>query len=197
MISHTKKFIFVHINKTGGTSVGKNINKYCSFSPHKHEMMFRKMPNNFVNKSNSNLYNRCRFPIEYYFKFTFVRNPWDRIVSNYSYAKEKWNPSCTDFKDYLTNYLPKYKRKMIHLNQYDWISDFKNNIRVDFIGRFEKLQEDFDKVCEIIKIPQQQLPYINKSNRKHYTEYYDEETKQIVAKKYAKDIEYFGYTFGN
>lgn len=195
MISHTKKFIFVHINKTGGTSVSKNIKKYVSFSPHKHEMMFRKMPNNFVNKSDGNLYNQCRFPFEDYFKFTFVRNPYDRIVSNYCYANQKWGLPCTNFKDYLTNYLPNFSRKLIHLNQYDWISDFKNNIRVDFVGLFENLQEDFSIICDKIGIPHQELPHINATEHKHYTEYYDEETKEIVAEKYAKDIEYFGYKF--
>lgn len=68
---------------------------------------------------------------------------------------------------------------------------------IDFIGKVEAYQQDFDNLCNLIGIERQTLPLLNKSNRSQYTDYYDEKTRTIVANLYSKDIDYFGYKFGD
>jgi hypothetical protein len=129
-----------------------------------------------------------------YFKFGFVRNPWSRLVSAYHYSvnwyKLNNHPRCNSkkFNDFST--------WMNDHNPYKYGNQLRYVRGCDFIGKTENLQQDFNIICDKIKIPQQQLPHRNATKHKHYTEYYDDETRQIVAEKYAKDIEYFNYEFG-
>jgi hypothetical protein len=143
--------------------------------------------------------------VKKYFNFCFVRNPWSRFLSAYSYLRRGGRGSRGDsqdakiinqfenLKEFSYNF-DKIKNDFVDKHFYEqvyWVDD-----KVDFIGRFENLQEDFNIICDKIGISQQQLTHKNKSKHKHYTEYYDDETREIVAEKYAKDIEYFGYEFG-
>jgi chondroitin 4-sulfotransferase 11 len=142
-----------------------------------------------------------------YFKFTFCRNPYSRVVSNYimfttsrnikidefrinQICQFHNNPSSMSFSEFL-EFICKY-------DNHHWQPqiDFVYGYDVDFIGRVENYQEDFNTICDKIGIPRQELLHKNKSKHKHYTEYYDDETREIVAEKYKKDIEYFGYKFG-
>jgi len=81
-------------------------------------------------------------------------------------------------------------------SQYQHVIDKKGDIIIDFIGKFENLQDDFNKICSIIGIKQRTLPYKNVSlNKKRYVDYYNEKRKKIVKKIYRKDIEFFNYDF--
>jgi len=196
MISHKHKFIFVHIPKTGGTSIESFFIKNAAIKnvpvgPGKHHMV-RNIDGGLLKK---------------YFTFTFVRNPWDRMVSYYKFRLKR-SYSMFDhggsFREWImflcSDDVQKIKGHRPHVlaikSQYQFLVSKSNEISLDFIGKFENLQQDFDIICDKIGIPQQKLPHKNKSKHKHYTEYYDDETKQIVAEKYAKDIEYFDYKFG-
>jgi hypothetical protein len=153
-----------------------------------------------INSKNKNraISNKTKYLKDYtilpeQFTFAFVRNPWCRLVSIYNELHLK-NEMFSQFLYRIDTDSTLASCKSI-LPQYKWICDENDNILVDFIGKFENLQQDFNIICDKIGIPQQQLPHRNKTKHKHYTEYYDEETKQIVAELYAKDIEYFNYEF--
>ena len=166
MISHTHKCIFIHNNKTGGTSISKFlINDPEPLDKHNSILQYKKKYRDCFNS---------------YFKFTFVRNPWDKLLSQYFFrVGDRDSPffmpkkENTSFKEFLQKPVG-----MGHIQQFSRISNKWGRILVDFIGRFESLQQDFYTVCDKIGIDRQKLPHKNKSKHKHYTEYYDEETRE-------------------
>ena len=212
MISHDHKCIFTHIPKTGGMCLFNHLTPvsdsetFGSGEAGYEEVVQKYHINHKKIKEIQSQIDQKTF--DDYFKFTFVRNPWAKIVSLFFFARVKkaqryvfnhlsLSPNCS-FKDFVLAI--KSARNHPHHpvldSQVSFIYDIDDKECLDFIGRTENLQNDFDIICEKIGAPKKQLRKINVSKHKHYTEYYDEETKQIVAEKYAEDIEYFGYKFG-
>ena len=202
MISHHRKFIFLHIPKCGGTSIesvfGSWRNNYS-----KDYFYLGKNRQHFLLNKILDEYPKC----SNYFKFAFIRNPFSRVVSEYNYIlSNSKNLKDLSFKDFvlnLENYLNNFAYEYHNLSLCDYLLNKEGELVVDFVGRLENFQEDFNEVCSKIKMPNLLLPHKNvskksqhNSSKKHYTEYYDDETREIVAKKYTKDIEYFGYKFG-
>jgi len=205
MINHTHKFIFIHIPKTGGTSIEFH------FVPDRMDRIkhiYGGTPLQPDNKAHLKFHHlKIQYPslnFDEYVKFTFVRNPWSRAVSSFFHTRKKNRNDLREFlglsgnfsfKEFIVS-LKNLKKLHPHYDdQFSFLINKNKKQCMDFIGKLENYQQDFNIVCDKIGIPQQQLPHINKSKHKHYTEYYDDETKQIVAEKYAKDIEYFGYEF--
>jgi hypothetical protein len=208
MISHKHKFIFIHIPKCGGTSIERALLREHglagSLTKDQKKEFGLYYAHNGIHVQHQKIDEYDDIYEKKYFTFAFVRNPWEKLLSEYFYILE--NKSNSDFY----SKFPSFKHFVLHdgieerfyrnyahdIPQIDFILNIKKNKLTNFVGRLESLQQDFDFVCDRIGIPRQQLPHKNKSKHKHYTEYYDEETKSIVAEKYAKDIEYFGYEFG-
>ena len=192
ILSNKHKFISIAIPKTGTSSIHK------AFSDLNDESLLIVRKNKYQKgRANLSMYKHIKGidlkkqikNYDEYFKFAFIRNPWDRVVSwfkYYGYEMDSEWLSRSNLEDY-----PKF----FWYNQSEWLFEGSSLI-VNYIGRFENLQQDFDTVCDKIGIDRQPLPHKNATNHKHYTEYYDDETREIVAEKYAKDIDYFGYKFG-
>ncbi|MGB3788102.1 MAG: sulfotransferase family 2 domain-containing protein, partial [Phormidesmis sp.] len=135
---------------------------------------------------------------ENYFKFAFVRNPWDWQVSLYEYSRQhKSHPqknlmsSFKDFDDYI-----RWRVKEEGTLQKEFVTDNNGELIVDHIGKFEKLSADFVEICDKIGLAVS-LPEFNKTkSRKDYTAYYTDETQRLVAEHFKEDIEMFDYSFG-
>ena len=180
---------FIHIPKTGGTSIvnalglssgkvkkhgkyGKGGGRYRGG----HDILCEYVPNTF----------------------TVVRNPFDRLVSSFCYAKTKnsfhykehpyyeYIADC-DFERFV-EILPEFEGMFQLRPQSDYIYDDKNNLLVDHVLRYETLQKDFNKFWDI------KLPHLNKSDRhKDWRKYYNENTIKPVYEFYKRDFKNFNY----
>jgi len=203
MISADRRWLFVHIQKTGGDAVRTALGLKTD-DPHKHLLA-------------SEL--RALYGDAYWrqcFKFTFVRNPWDRLVSWWSKIDASRGAHsngtalnrfqsfvlqrATTFEGFLMNcdeeIVDEDGRKWIYRNQLDYLTDSTGELLVDFVGRFETLQQDFASVTQQLFRDPIQLPYVNQSKHHRYPEYYTPALAQMVARRYRRDIEAFGYVFG-
>ena len=201
-ISYKHNCIFVHIPKCAGTSIEfalgmhgdqKNIGKIeCKNITKNEKTLF----GGSLQHLSSTQIQKIIKNYEEFFKFSFVRNPWDRAVSLslfHSAEKQKdKDMSKSEFQKVLTDRMqsspPWFK------NQTDYITNKDGEITVDFIGRFENLEQDFKKIAEKIGVDKT-LEKRMKLNRRKYEDYYNDETKEIIAEKYSDDIDYFGYKF--
>jgi hypothetical protein len=154
------------------------------------------------------------------FKFCFVRNPYDRLVSSWRHCIKSLKEnsklkeiSLHNFFDiainnlYIdewnwraTNSLTKEKQSFALHHSLPQAHPFYMLNQANFYGKFENLQHDFDKLCEIRKIKKIILPEINqyKTNHLHFSEYFkDKNLLDKVNKYYKKDFELFDYEIMN
>ncbi len=215
MISHKNKYIFIEVPKTASTSLrevlGFPITPHLSILESKH-MMINNWPfvegkgfRGKLHKANNLIpfkirKNAAEKQFNSYFKFGFVRNPWDRVVSLY-FRKEgiKMSGRITfdEFVKWIQNSSDTSIHTSVHKYQLDWFTDENGKVIVDFIGKFENLKADYNFVMRKLGIDKE-LPHANNgnSNKMHYTEYYSTKTRDIIAKKFKVDIEYFEYEYG-
>ena len=136
-------------------------------------------------------------------KFAVVRNPWERIASDAMHLKrhpEDFLKDCDTINEGIKK-LCKVQHVINHrfdLNQLDFLK-VDGEIAADHIIRFEDLDRGFKEVLEKLKLPTDgKLSHAKKSRygSYNYVEYYTEETIELVRQRYKRDIEYFGYEFG-
>jgi len=134
-----------------------------------------------------------------YFKFGFVRNPWDRVVSLFERTEPLRMKDKMSFEEFV-GWIQYSSSTCIHSSphryQLDWFVDGSGNMLADSIGKFERLEADWLSIAQKLGITGV-LPHKRANPRsRHYTDYYNDRTKEIIATKFKIDIDYFGYEFG-
>ncbi len=223
MISHKYKCIFIHIPKCAGTSIeaalghldghtgrgGQDhrsirmiqpITLQAFLSIDNIKEILRAIKHKYSRKvlNPKSKYVVTREQYNSYFKFTFVRNPWARAFSWYKNVMRdeihKTSYGITGELS-LTEFLKLYAGKGMLRPQLYWIKDFKGEISLDYIGRFERLNDDFQEICKHLNISHTALPHKIKGTGDDYRKYYDDESIEIIMANYQEEINLFDYTF--
>jgi len=197
-----RPLIFVHIQKTGGTSIARALGQPVHpaykhwFAPELRSLVGSEAWDNAL-------------------KFTFVRNPWDRLVSWWTMidqvrVMQRSGARLNNFFTYVLSNAKTFEEfilrcsedirdpdgmKCIFRNQVDYVVDDVGRLMVDFIGRFESIDRDFCMLAEMAGRTLPALEHRNQSIHKPYQSYYTPTTRDIVGQAYEKDIAYFGYKF--
>lgn len=194
VISDEHQMVFVHVPKTGGTTVSRVLIS-----------MLRDQPGVFIgpadDKSHLNIPQvlETRPEIGKYYKFGFIRNTWERVLSMYMFTMRQmrghksstsnqlsWEPS---FRMWLTQGPALIEGRL--LAQTHWVND------LDFIGEQKNLKADFDKVCDHVGLEKRSFPaWSNCTAHRHYTCYYESEDVEYVREMYREEIELFNFKYG-
>ncbi len=233
MISHSQRCIFIHIPKTAGQSIEHVFLAWNGLTwDQRAALLLRenkdpsKGPPRLAHLTASDYLRHgyvTQDQFQTYFKFAFVRNPWARMVSIYKHLSYG-----VSFRHYVLHEFRKVVWKEMYWfvrPQKEFVYNEDGDLCVDFLGRFERLQEDFYGICERLGMPPTPLPHVNRGQEhwqkrrpsfhprkmlrylrkrhyrrpapsfSHWREYYDEATRALVADLYHEDIALFGYRF--
>ncbi len=207
IVSHTSQFIFAAIPKTGSQAVRTALNQHTSARDWQQEDLYntKRMP--FKNletlRHGHILLSEIKPHITLeawrdYFKFAFVRNPWDRFIStmHFKFGSNKVFQSNPLAFMKLCLKRPNGGIEILLRPQHKYVTNEKGDSIVDYTGKFEELQKSYDQICAHIGINTTLLKRVNETVRPHYTDCYDDELRGLISEKYAEDISLFGYEFG-
>lgn len=190
VVSNKSRYVYYSIPKTATTSIKIYLEKYTS-----------------IDIGSLNLENGYNIPYnnewDEYFKFAFVRNPWDRVLSCFldktkqcigkswalEYYKKYYDYSFEAFIEHLTEKNILYDGHLIPQ------SNMLNINHIDYIGKFEHLINDIKIVQNKLNIPEEPIPFENITHHQHYSEYYNKRSKEKIYNLYKIDIDNFKYEF--
>jgi hypothetical protein len=206
IVFETHRFIYVEIAKAACSSIKHSLGKALSIAPEVVEEW-----------KNGNLTTVDLADPRYagYFKFTFVRNPWDRAVSCYENKFNDPDPNARASRRLAAPLAQKLGVSKVSFEQFvqyisqqpdeasdvHWKSqtsslfDGESRLLVDYVGRFENIGSDFQHVCSVVGLDAKLAHILRTRHRKPYRDYYSDITRELVRARYADDISAFSYSF--
>lgn len=216
LLSIKYNFLFVHIAKTGGTSVRAALQTLRWRDPWYYpQFLCSRLSHLSGHRIGSKFPRHARIvaakellPEEFFnglFKFAVVRNPWDLQVSSYHHIRRE-RPHLMQhietFDQFMRWKLDPERPYQYHVDtsiqfQLDYLIDLQGSILVDFIGRHENLQEDFATITQRIGVNGLSLPHKRKATdrKQDYRSYYSDELAALVGDHFKRDVEGLGYSF--
>ena len=200
----TNQFLFISVPKTGCTSIEKMLNGDLFNDPNRPENHDK---HSYISTIKKDYHNDNWDEV---WKCGFVRNPYDRAISWWSYLTQHlytWlDDSCQNEKDRdrfgcgKNNTFLKFCKNVpwwVWTNCHKWLEDENGNLMVDFIGRYEEFDKGVETIYNHLNLPLPEIKKINSSKHKHYSEYYCDESFEIVTNHNKRDLEIFNYKFEN
>jgi chondroitin 4-sulfotransferase 11 len=192
LISDTPPFIFIAVPKTGSSSVERILqplaDKAGSNRFNKH-VLAMKLQDELVTEQWRAAY-----------KFAFVRNPYTWMYSWYRFRqRDSLNQPDSPYRDRYTGdisfdeFIHSFYKNEMMLKQSDFIATHRGELLVDFVGRFENLQQDFALVCSKLDITAEHLPRVKVSKIDDAAEAMSASSRQIINDYFSQDFDMFGY----
>jgi len=193
--------VFFHIGKTGGHSIEQSIlPESRDYKVFEKTLIYGLKKGVMTQHARPRYVLKMRPEVKDYYWFTFVRNPWDRMVSAYCYLKPMHDKKYGSFEGWIghiekTQRLKGFPEGSHYLSQVSYLDDDRP---MDFVGRFENIKSDWNKICRNLGMGSIELKNTNISrlrNKMDYKEFYDNTTKEIISSMYREDIDRFEYEF--
>jgi hypothetical protein len=196
--NHHVPFCFIAVPKTGTTSMEKFLINYCETNDitYYHSKESNRPFNDISGKHVSISAVAQQFNLKDVHTIGFVRNPWDKVVSWFTYLKLNTKSIHTinsniSFECFL-NKAPKF----VFTQSIEYLSLSSGKSDVSFLGRYETIDKDFKQLCKLLKIEWTALPKLNSSlNKMHYSKFYTKKSQELIAEYFSDDIKEFKYTF--
>jgi hypothetical protein len=206
IISNKHRYIFFAVPKTATHSIREALHQYSASDDWEQQVLFgeQALPiQKIAEIKHGHISVRELKPAldsyrwNNYFRFGFVRNPFDRFVSTCAFLNRqnprfKANPLLW-MKMALDR--PAFRARILVTPQSDLLTNLNGDIGLDYIGRYEDLQISLDTIFENLGLPSITLKVRNSSDHIHYREYYDSQLRDLVERFYAVDLDLFNYEF--